>query len=261
MCVGGQARHPRVVRRGVECIQRRRDRRPDGGARQLRQAGLPRRPARRHDRPRAFGIDRRGVGEHGFLVGTHDDRGPGEVDQPPLLPGRSAARRSAGTRPPIARGRPGSPTSGSPAEARRRPARPGLAQRCAVPSTSGSLTVRVHALGVDGHMVDIEWQAQGEWTDIRYETADGIAKITIDRPEVRNAFRPLTTRELIEAFDAGARRPGDRRGHPDRRRARRLQLAAATRRSVATTATSTNRGSGGSTCSTSRSRSGGSRSR
>jgi naphthoate synthase len=50
-------------------------------------------------------------------------------------------------------------------------------------------------------MVDIEWQPQGEWTDIRYETAEGIAKITIDRPEVRNAFRPLTTKELIRAFD------------------------------------------------------------
>ena len=39
------------------------------------------------------------------------------------------------------------------------------------------------------------------FTDIRYETADGIAKITMARPEVRNAFRPLTTKELIEAFD------------------------------------------------------------
>ena len=39
------------------------------------------------------------------------------------------------------------------------------------------------------------------WTDIRYETADGVAKITIARPEVRNAFRPLTTAELITAFD------------------------------------------------------------
>jgi naphthoate synthase len=47
----------------------------------------------------------------------------------------------------------------------------------------------------------VEWQPQGAWTDIRYETSDGIAKITIDRPEVRNAFRPLTTRELIAAFD------------------------------------------------------------
>ncbi len=45
------------------------------------------------------------------------------------------------------------------------------------------------------------WQPSGEWSDIRYETAEGIAKITIDRPEVRNAFRPLTTKELIQAFD------------------------------------------------------------
>jgi naphthoate synthase len=41
-----------------------------------------------------------------------------------------------------------------------------------------------------------------KFSDIRYETAEGIAKITIARPEVRNAFRPLTTRELITAFDA-----------------------------------------------------------
>ncbi|HYJ60472.1 MAG TPA: 1,4-dihydroxy-2-naphthoyl-CoA synthase [Actinomycetota bacterium] len=56
-------------------------------------------------------------------------------------------------------------------------------------------------------MIDqgIAWQPQGSWTDIRYEIgsgdAAGIAKITIDRPEVRNAFRPATTRELITAFD------------------------------------------------------------
>jgi naphthoate synthase len=37
--------------------------------------------------------------------------------------------------------------------------------------------------------------------DIRYETADGIAKITICRPEVRNAFRPQTLFELQAAFE------------------------------------------------------------
>src|SRR5205823_866743 len=37
--------------------------------------------------------------------------------------------------------------------------------------------------------------------DIRYETSGGIAKITIARPEVRNAFRPLTIRELSTAFE------------------------------------------------------------
>jgi naphthoate synthase len=46
-----------------------------------------------------------------------------------------------------------------------------------------------------------DWTPSGEWTDIRYETAEGVAKITIDRPEVRNAFRPATTAELIRAFD------------------------------------------------------------
>jgi naphthoate synthase len=39
----------------------------------------------------------------------------------------------------------------------------------------------------------------GEYEDIRYDLADGIAKVTIDRPEVRNAFRPET---LIEVSDA-----------------------------------------------------------
>jgi naphthoate synthase len=64
----------------------------------------------------------------------------------------------------------------------------------------------VDALGVSGHMVT--WEPSGEWTDIRYETAEGVAKITIDRPEVRNAFRPLTTRELIHAFDLARDDPG-----------------------------------------------------
>jgi naphthoate synthase len=45
------------------------------------------------------------------------------------------------------------------------------------------------------------WTSIKPFTDIRYEgTGDGIAKITINRPEVRNAFRPLTVREMQEAF-------------------------------------------------------------
>jgi naphthoate synthase len=46
-----------------------------------------------------------------------------------------------------------------------------------------------------------EWQPAGEYTDIRYETAEGIAKITIDRPEVRNAFRPQTLIEISDALE------------------------------------------------------------
>ena len=47
-----------------------------------------------------------------------------------------------------------------------------------------------------------DWQPAGEYRDIRYETAEGIAKITINRPEVRNAFRPQTLFELADAFNA-----------------------------------------------------------
>jgi 1,4-dihydroxy-2-naphthoyl-CoA synthase len=46
----------------------------------------------------------------------------------------------------------------------------------------------------------MDWQRSGDG-DIRYETAEGIAKITICRPEVRNAFRPKTLFELSDAFN------------------------------------------------------------
>ncbi|MBA2644575.1 MAG: 1,4-dihydroxy-2-naphthoyl-CoA synthase [Solirubrobacterales bacterium] len=51
----------------------------------------------------------------------------------------------------------------------------------------------------------VSWTPAGEYSDIRYETSGqptpGIAKITINRPEVRNAFRPQTLFELSDAFD------------------------------------------------------------
>jgi naphthoate synthase len=47
----------------------------------------------------------------------------------------------------------------------------------------------------------LDWQPAGEYTDIRYEIAEGIAKITIDRPEVRNAFRPQTVIEISDALE------------------------------------------------------------
>ena len=53
---------------------------------------------------------------------------------------------------------------------------------------------------------------RASWTDIRYEVgaadAAGIAKITIDRPEVRNAFRPADDARADPGVRPGARRPG-----------------------------------------------------
>jgi naphthoate synthase len=52
----------------------------------------------------------------------------------------------------------------------------------------------------------VEWKRSGpqpgtDYSDILYETADGIAGIAINRPEVRNAFRPTTLSELSNAFN------------------------------------------------------------
>ncbi|HVM35945.1 MAG TPA: 1,4-dihydroxy-2-naphthoyl-CoA synthase [Actinomycetota bacterium] len=48
----------------------------------------------------------------------------------------------------------------------------------------------------------MNWTRSGDYEDILYDTSGGIAKITINRPEVRNAFRPKTLFELRDAFDA-----------------------------------------------------------
>ena len=49
-------------------------------------------------------------------------------------------------------------------------------------------------------MSSLDWKSIKEYQDIRYEQWESIAKITIDRPEVRNAFRPLTVNEMREAL-------------------------------------------------------------
>jgi len=45
------------------------------------------------------------------------------------------------------------------------------------------------------------WERRGEYTDIVYEVGEGIARLTINRPERRNAFRPQTLFELANAFE------------------------------------------------------------
>jgi len=48
--------------------------------------------------------------------------------------------------------------------------------------------------------MNITWKSCGEYSDIKYHKAEGIAKITINRPEVRNAFRPQTVVEMSDAL-------------------------------------------------------------
>ncbi len=45
-----------------------------------------------------------------------------------------------------------------------------------------------------------QWTSVGSFEDITYHKSDGVARIAFNRPEVRNAFRPKTTSELIKAF-------------------------------------------------------------
>jgi naphthoate synthase len=45
------------------------------------------------------------------------------------------------------------------------------------------------------------WIPLKEYSDIKFEAFNGVAKITINRPDVYNAFRPETNNQMIEAFD------------------------------------------------------------
>jgi naphthoate synthase len=47
----------------------------------------------------------------------------------------------------------------------------------------------------------LDWERFGKYKDIKYHKAKGIAKITINRPQVRNAFRPQTVREMSHALN------------------------------------------------------------
>ena len=73
--------------------------------------------------------------------------------------------------------------------------------------------------------VSVQWTTAAEYEDIRYElSGDGIAKVTIDRPEVRNAFRPQTVIELSDALERARGGPVGRRDRAHRRGAARVLL-------------------------------------
>lgn len=52
-------------------------------------------------------------------------------------------------------------------------------------------------------MSKVNWKTVKEYTDITYQKANGMARIAFNRPEVRNAFRPTTINEMIDAFRHG----------------------------------------------------------
>jgi naphthoate synthase len=55
-------------------------------------------------------------------------------------------------------------------------------------------------MGKERMMAAVEWTSAGTYEDIKYDKAEGMAKITINRPEVRNAFRPRTVAEMMDAL-------------------------------------------------------------
>jgi naphthoate synthase len=59
----------------------------------------------------------------------------------------------------------------------------------------------------DALYAPIEWTEAGEFEDIRYETGGGIAKLTIDRPDVLNAFRPQTLIDVSAALELAREDP------------------------------------------------------
>jgi naphthoate synthase len=62
-------------------------------------------------------------------------------------------------------------------------------------------TMDGETMTIDVENAIAEWIQTGSYTDITYQKWEGIAKITINRPQVRNAFRPLTVNEMSHALN------------------------------------------------------------
>jgi len=79
--------------------------------------------------------------------------------------------------------------------------KPGLAESLGHPAIIPDVPIRHRdAPPEESLYAPIEWESTHSYGDLLYEKADGIAKISINRPEVRNAFRPQTLAELRDAF-------------------------------------------------------------
>src|SRR5439155_12749188 len=126
-----------------------------------------------------------------------------------VSPARSSARRAARARPGM-RGSTGSTASPASHACRRRETK--ACERSASTATRRPTADRV-LNRMSNHSESAVpavplWQPVKDYRDIRFETAEGIAKITINRPEVRNAFRPQTLFELSDAFRLAQDDPG-----------------------------------------------------
>ncbi len=49
--------------------------------------------------------------------------------------------------------------------------------------------------------MNVSWSEIKKYTDIKFEFYNGVAKVTINRPKVYNAFRPETNNDMLDAFD------------------------------------------------------------
>ncbi len=168
----------------------------------LRAERLRNRPRRPRRQPA-----RRRPGEHGAAprpARRRSVRRPSSSPAPWTRPAAPAPRRSPPASPaPASRS---SPAPATPRTSRHRP----IFRRLALDIPEG---------GPRRMTAAVTWTSVVDYEDIRYEhSGTGIAKVTIDRPEVHNAFRPETVEELIDAFarirdDAIDRlRAADRRG-------------------------------------------------